>query len=93
MDRPSKADPNTLAFRFASHLWGTTRPNYWLLSEYESLAGLEEAEEFGTQWFDENFPEGSPEREEATKAFQESFLKYLTNHRDEILSTNTNWSK
>lgn len=90
---PAKADANTLGFRFASHLWGTTRPNYWLLTEYESLEGLEKAEAFANQWFNENFPEGSPEREEANKATQEVFLKYLSDHRDQMLSTNTNWSK
>lgn len=87
-----KEDPNILGFRYAAHHWGS-QPTAWLFTEYESLAGLAESEEWQERWFDEHYPEGSPELEAAEKAAQENFLPVFVGHTDNILSANMNRAK
>ena len=88
-----QADPNVLGFRIASHHWGGHDFNTLMIAEYESLAGLAASEEFQDQWLDENYPEGSAERETAEKALEEDFLPYFVGHTDNILTTNMNRAK
>jgi hypothetical protein len=90
---PTKADPNLLGFRFARHHYGGGKANAWFIAEYESLEGLARSEEFQSDWYDENFPEGTPEREAADKATQEDFLPSFGEHSDEITSVNMNRAK
>ncbi len=67
---PANENPHVLGFRYATHAWGNTAANVWLMTEYASLAHIEEAEAWGDAWFEEHFPEGTPEREEADRAFE-----------------------
>ncbi len=60
-------NPHILGFRYATHAWGNTAANVWLMTEYASLAAIEEAEAWGDARFEEYFPEGTPEREEASR--------------------------
>lgn len=87
------ADPNVLGFRIASHHWGGGDFNTMVIAEYESLGGLHQSEEFQDQWYDEHYPEGSPEREAADKAVEEDFLPYFVGHTDNILNANMNRAK
>lgn len=89
----AKADPNVLSFRYARHHYGGGKANAWFIAEYESLEGLALSEEFGDTWFEENFPEGTPEREAADKATLEDFLPYFSEHSDEITTINMNRAK
>ena len=88
-----KADPNVLTFRLARHHWGSGKANAWFIAEYESLDGLYRSEEFQSDWYDENFPEGTPEREAADKATEEDFLPFFSDHVDEITTTNMSRAK
>lgn len=90
---PAKADPNILSFRYARHHYGGGKANAWFIVEYESLEGLYRSEEFQNDWFEENFPEGTPEREAADKATQEDFLPFFGDHSDEITAVNMNRAK
>ncbi len=90
---PAKADPNVLSFRFARHHYGSGKANAWFIVEYESLEGLSRSEDFQSDWYDENFPEGTPEREAADKATQEDFLPFFGEHSDEITTVNMNRAK
>ena len=90
---PAKADPNVLGFRFARHHYGGGKANAWFIVEYESLEGLYQSEEFQDNWFEENFPEGTPEREAADKATQEDFLPFFGDHTDEITTINMSRAK
>ena len=90
---PAKADPNVLSFRFARHHYGGGKDNAWFIVEYESLEGLYRSEEFQNDWYDENFPEGTPEREAADKATEEDFLPFFSDHVDEITTTNMSRAK
>lgn len=89
----AQADPDVLSFRFARHHYGGGKANAWFIVEYESLEGLYRSEEFQSDWFDENFPEGTPEREAADKATQEDFLPFFGDHSDEITTINMNRAK
>ena len=89
----AKADPNVLGFRFARHHYGGGKANAWFISEYESLEGLYRSEEFQDNWIEENFPEGTPEREAADKATQEDFLPFFSEHSDEITTVSMNRAK
>lgn len=89
----AQADPNVLSFRFARHHHGGGEVNAWFISEYESLEGLARSEEFQSDWYDENFPEGTPEREAADKATEEDFLPFFSGHSDEITAVNMNRAK
>jgi hypothetical protein len=89
----TQADPNVLSFRFAQHHWGGGKVNAWFISEYESLEGLARSEQFQSDWYDENFPEGTPEREAAEKATEEDFLPFFSGHFDEITAVNMNRAK
>ncbi len=86
----SKENPHILGFRVATHAWGDTDSNFWIITEYASLAAIEEAQAWGNTWFEEHFPEGTPEREEADRAFEEDFLPYFSKHEDQILTANMN---
>lgn len=86
-------DPHVLSFRLARHYWGTSTPNVWLITEYASLEELQKSEEFQDRWFQERFPEGSPQREEANRAFQEGFGPYFADHVDNIMTVNMRRAK
>ncbi|MGH7564252.1 MAG: hypothetical protein ACREK5_07495 [Gemmatimonadota bacterium] len=88
-----KADPHTLGFRIAGHHWGGSDFNTVIISEYESFEGLSLSEEFQDQWFDENYPEDTPEREAADKAAEEDFLPYFVGHTDNIMNANMSRAK
>lgn len=90
---PTQADPNVLSFRFARHHYGSGKANAWFIAEYASLEGLAQSEEFQNDWYEDQFPEGTPEREAADKATQEDFLPYFSEHSDEITAVNMNRAK
>ncbi len=90
---PAKGDPNVLGFRVAVHNWGTNQRNVWLMTEYESLAALDASNEWGNAWFEENYPEGSAEREAADKAFEEVYAPYFSKHTDNIVVVNMDRAK
>lgn len=89
----AQADPNVLGFRLARHHWGGGKANAWFIAEYESLEGLYRSEQFQNDWFEEQFPEGTPEREAADKATEEDFLPFFAEHTDEITSVNMSRAK
>ena len=86
------ADPHTLSFRFATHNWGNAKMNAWMITEYASLSAIDDSNEWNAEWFEENYPEGTPEREEADAA-GEMFTKYFDGHQDNILNYSVNNSK
>ena len=86
------ADPHTLSFRFATHSWGNAKMSGWMISEYADMAAIEASTEWGSEWVDENYPEGTPEREEWDEA-TEVFLKYFDGHQDNILSYSADHAK
>jgi hypothetical protein len=86
-------NPHILGFRYATHAWGNTAANVWLMTEYASLAAIEEAEAWGNARFEEHFPEGTPEREEADRAFEEDFAPYFSKHKDNILTVSMDRAK
>ncbi len=90
---PANENPHVLGFRYATHAWGNTAANVWLMTEYASLAAIDEAQEWDDAWFEEHFPEGTPEREEADRAFEEDFAPYLSKHQDNILTVSMDRAK
>ena len=86
----AKENPHILGFRYATHAWGDTDPNIWMITEYASMGDIEKAQAWGNAWFDEHFPEDSPEQEEADRAIEEDFLPYFSKHKDQILTVNMN---
>lgn len=89
----TKEDPNVLSFRIGSHQWGGNEPNMWIITEYESLAAIDRSDEWGSEWFDKKYPEGSAARETADKAFEEAFAPYFSTHNDNIISVNMTRAK
>lgn len=90
---PSLADPNILAFRVLTHAWGTNVPNFYLVAEYESFTTFDASNEWQNAWFEENYPEGSEERAEADRAFEEDFNPYWSKHTDNILGVRMDRAK
>lgn len=86
------ADPYTLSFRFATHAWGNAKMNAWMITEYADMAAIQASTEWGADWVDENYPEGTPAREEWDKA-TELFLKYFDGHQDNILGYSMDHAK
>lgn len=89
---PNRADPNVLGFRYATHAWGDAELNAWFITEYESLAAIDASNEWQAQWLDENYPEGTPERDAADEA-QATFLGYFDGHQDQILGYSVTHAK
>lgn len=85
-------DPNILSFRFATHVWGNSKMNAWLITEYASLTAMEASNDWAAEWLDQNYPEGTPEREEWDAA-NETFLDYFDGHQDNIVGYSVNHSK
>ena len=90
---PSLEDPNILAFRILTHAWGTNKTNFYLVTEYESLSGIDASNEWQDTWFEEHYPEGSEERAEADRATEEDFLPHFSMHTDNILSVRMDRAK
>ncbi len=90
---PANENPHILGFRYATHAWGNSAANVWMMAEYASLAHIDEAEEWGNAWYEEHFPEGTPEREEADRAFEEDFAPYFSKHKDNILTVSMDRAK
>jgi hypothetical protein len=90
---PANENPHILGFRYATHASGNTAANVWLITEYASLAAIDEAQAWGNAWFEEHFPEGTPEREEADRAFEEDIAPYFSKHEDNILNVSMDRAK
>ena len=90
---PANENPHILGFRYATHASGNTAANVWLITEYASLAAIDEAQAWGNAWFEEHFPEGTPEREEADRAFEEDFLPYFSKHKHNIVNVSMDRAK
>lgn len=88
----SQADPHLISFKIATHAWGSSKKSVWFISEYADLSAIQASQDWGNDWFEQTYPEGTPEREEADKAFEEKFLPYFE-HSDNILSLNMTRSK
>jgi hypothetical protein len=86
-------NPYIRSFRVGRHYWGQTHPNIWLITEYALLGDIQAAEEWDEAWFEEHYPEGTPEAEAAEKAWMESFLPFWRKHTDEILRVNMSEAK
>ncbi len=89
---PTQADPNVLSFRFATHTWGNAKMNAWMITEYESLTAMETSNDWQNEWFETNYPEGSPQRAEADAA-SEMFLVFFDGHQDNILGVTMTHAK
>jgi hypothetical protein len=63
------------------------------LAEYASLSEIDASDDWGNDYFDKTFPEGSAVRDSANTAFEEHFLKYFGEHEDNILAVNLKRSK
>jgi len=83
-----KANPHIISQRMGTHYYGVNDPNVWFVTEYEDLAAIQAADEWSDKWFDDNYPEGSAQRDSADTAFQEKYLPNFTTHTDNILSVN-----
>lgn len=86
------ADPHVLSFRYATHAWGNSKMNAWMITEYADMAAIQASAEWGNEWVDENYPEGTPEREEWDAA-TEAFLEHFDGHQDNILGVNMDRAK
>lgn len=86
------ADPYVLSFRFATHTWGNAKMNAWMITEYSDMAAIQASTEWGNEWLDENYPEGTPEREEWDAA-TEKFLEHFDGHQDNILGVSMTHAK
>ena len=86
------ADPYVLAFRFATHAWGNSKMNAWITTEYADMAAIQASTEWGNEWVDENYPEGTPEREEWDAA-TDKFESAIDGHQDNILTVNMDRAK
>jgi hypothetical protein len=89
----ARANPHTIRYRLASHYFGITDPDIWLIAEYENLAALEEADSWAQQWLEERYPQGSTAREAYDASFEKYFLPYWSNHTDNILRVDMNHAK
>ena len=90
---PALADPGILVFRVLTHAWGTNERNVYMVAEYESFTTFDVSNEWQTAWFEENYPEGSEERAEADRAFEEDFGPYWSTHTDNILGVRMDRAK
>lgn len=90
---PAAEDPHILMFRVATHFWGTTDVTVWLITEYASLTEMELSNDWQGEWYEQQYLEGTPEREAADEAFQEEFAAYFAQHEDQILNVNMNRAK
>ena len=88
-----QADPYMLSYRIGTHYYGQTRPNIWIISEYASLSDIEASDDWGSVWFEEHYPEGTPEAEAAQEAFSKVFLPLFAKHTDEILNVDMSRAK
>ncbi|HEY7462133.1 MAG TPA: hypothetical protein VIC59_09690 [Gemmatimonadota bacterium] len=88
-----KENPYILSERLASHNWGDSKKTVWFISEYENLGAVAQAGDWTNADFDKRYPEGSAARDSANTAFEEHFLKYFTEHEDNILSVNLKRAK
>ena len=86
-------DPYILMFRVATHYWGTTDVTVWLITEYASLTEMELSNDWQGEWFDQEYPDGTPERDAADEAFQKEFIPFFAQHEDQILNVNMNRAK
>jgi hypothetical protein len=82
-----KANPHILSERVASHYFGSGH-NVWIITEYEDLAAVQKAEEWNSEQFEKEYPEGSAARDSADAAFQKGFTPFFTPHEDQILRAN-----
>ena len=83
-----KENPHILSERLASHYWGDDRQTVWFITEYESLGHIEQAEDWGNEWFEKHYPEESAERKTADEDFEKHFFSHFANHQDNILRVN-----
>lgn len=90
---PAAEDPHILMFRVATHSWGTTDVTVWLITEYGSLTEMDLSNGWQNEWFEQHYPEGTPEREAADEAFEKELAPYFARHEDEILNVNMNRAK
>jgi hypothetical protein len=90
---PAAEDPYILMFRVATHYWGTTDVTVWLMTEYASLTDMELSNDWQSEWYEQQYPEGTPEREAADEAFQKEYISYFAVHEDHILNVNMNRAK
>jgi hypothetical protein len=70
-----------------------SKKTVWFISEYENLGAVAQAGDWTNADFDKRYPEGSAARDSANTAFEEHFLKYFTEHEDNILSVNLKRAK
>lgn len=83
-----KENPYILSERMGTHYYGANEPNVWIIQEYEDLAAITKAEEWGESYTNKHYPEGSAERKEMDDAFAQKFLPRFLTHTDNILSLN-----
>jgi hypothetical protein len=88
-----KQNPHILSERIAAHNWGDAKKTVWFIAEYASLSEIDASDDWGNDYFDKTFPEGSAVRDSANTAFEEHFLKYFGEHEDNILAVNLKRSK
>lgn len=83
-----KANPHILSHRMATHYYGSSEPSIWRFTEYASLAGIDLAKEWNTQYLKEHYPEDSSERDTMDDSYDRNFFPYWQNHADNILLVN-----
>ncbi len=83
-----KENPHILSYRMGNHAWGSTRHPVWVISEYENMDAIQESQEWGNDWFEEHYPEGTAARDSADAALEEGFLPYFSDHADNIATVN-----
>lgn len=74
----ARRNPNVLSYRVAVHNWGSKSGDVALMSEWPNWAAIGATCEPCDRWADETRPE------EKWPEAQATWLKYFTNHRDEI---------
>jgi hypothetical protein len=85
--------PNVLAFRVATHNWGSNSNDIVLMTEYPSFEAINADCEPCAEWFETRQPaEGTPERE-TWDGWLADFLTAYSGHRDEIYVVNMNRAK
>jgi hypothetical protein len=89
-----RANPNVMAFYVLEHYYGADARDIAFVRVYREFADIEApCGEACQTWAEENLPEeGTPEFDELNELGQ-TFMKYYSNHSDEIFSTSLSLSK
>ena len=81
----ARLNPHVLSYRVAQHNYGANAGDWVIITEYGSWEAIEaDCGEPCATWVAENQPEEGTPRAEKWDKIQATFLKYYSDHRDEL---------